>query len=195
MSRNLKNLLCCVLALAFVACTFVCVFADSQGLLFSEESVTAEDVTVVEDATNEAEEVVSTPAADETTTVAAEEDSAPVADETTTVADETTTVAAEDDSTPAEEATDAEDVSTPAEDESETPVTPVKLGDVNGDDQITAADARLALRISAKIDVPSEIEAFCADVTGDAKVEAKDARRILRVSAKLDSEADFGKDI
>ena len=62
------------------------------------------------------------------------------------------------------------------------------LGDANGDGKITAADARIALRISAKLD---KIEDFnlplaALDVTGDKKLTAADARKILRISAKLE---------
>ncbi len=62
------------------------------------------------------------------------------------------------------------------------------VGDVNGDGRITAADARLLLRISAKLDKSEDynlpLEAF--DVTGDSKITAADARRILRIAAKLE---------
>ena len=60
-------------------------------------------------------------------------------------------------------------------------------GDVNGDGQITAADARLVLRASAKLEVLTENEKLAADVVKDNNITAADARLILRVSAKLDS--------
>ena len=59
-------------------------------------------------------------------------------------------------------------------------------GDINNDGKITAMDARLALRISAKLDEASEIMMQIADFNGDGKVTAMDARLILRKSAKLD---------
>ncbi len=64
-----------------------------------------------------------------------------------------------------------------------------KVGDANGDGKITAADARITLRISAKLD---KIENYnlplsVFDATGDNKLTAADARKILRVSAKLES--------
>lgn len=68
------------------------------------------------------------------------------------------------------------------------------LGDVNLDKQITAADARLALRISAGLeDMPSEDSAVFqnADVNGDNVITAADARIILRVTAGLSSFKDF----
>ena len=58
-------------------------------------------------------------------------------------------------------------------------------GDVDGDGHILARDARLALRVSAKLVTP-DAEAFrAADVDGDGQILAKDARQILRFSAKL----------
>ena len=59
-------------------------------------------------------------------------------------------------------------------------------GDINNDGKITAMDARLALRISAKLDESSEIQMKIADFNGDGKVTAMDARLILRKAAKLD---------
>lgn len=64
---------------------------------------------------------------------------------------------------------------------------PVTLGDVNGDGNINASDARLALRISAKLDAPTEAQSKAADINGDGKVNASDARIILRVAAKLET--------
>lgn len=67
------------------------------------------------------------------------------------------------------------------------PVTNVMLGDVTGDGKITAADARLVLRVSAKLESLEDAKFKAGDVTGDNKITAADARKILRVSAKLDS--------
>ena len=60
------------------------------------------------------------------------------------------------------------------------------IGDINGDDKITASDARLALRFSANLENPTEQQKKAADVNNDGKVNAIDARMILRVSAGLD---------
>lgn len=61
-------------------------------------------------------------------------------------------------------------------------------GDANGDGKITAADARIILRIASKLekieDYNLPLEAF--DVTGDSKLTAADARKALRISAKLE---------
>ena len=62
------------------------------------------------------------------------------------------------------------------------------LGDANGDGKITAADARIALRISAKVDSLEKynLTAEVLDVTGDGKLTAADARKILRIAAKIE---------
>ena len=181
MSKNLKTLLCCILSLVFVAGTIVAVFADSNDLFAAEaESVTAEDVTA-EDVTAEVEVEV-----DESTTKAPETTTEAEVDESTTAAevDESTTAKADDETSTKPVAGDDDDSKK------------LRLGDVNFDGVINAADARIALRISAKLhENPTADELYVADVTGDGFVHARDARRILRVSAQLDKEADFGKDI
>lgn len=58
-------------------------------------------------------------------------------------------------------------------------------GDVNGDGEITASDARLALRAGAQLASLGEKEFLAADVNGDKRITAKDARSILRYSAKI----------
>lgn len=71
-------------------------------------------------------------------------------------------------------------------DESSENTTSYAMGDVNGDNKITAADARLVLRVSAKLEKLSQEAMAVADATKDNKITAADARLILRVSAKLD---------
>ena len=61
----------------------------------------------------------------------------------------------------------------------------VLMGDVNFDGKVTAADARLALRVSAKMDTVTDIQTIAADVDFNSKITAADARLILRVSAKM----------
>ena len=62
------------------------------------------------------------------------------------------------------------------------------IGDANADGQITAADARIILRISAKLEKPENynvsFEVF--DITKDGNINAADARKALRISAKLE---------
>ena len=56
-------------------------------------------------------------------------------------------------------------------------------GDVNNDGNVTAADARIILRCSAKLEVLSGQAAENADVDGDGDTDAADARAALRKSA------------
>lgn len=58
--------------------------------------------------------------------------------------------------------------------------------DVDGDGKITAFDARLALRFSAKLINFNEEQQTAADVDRDGIVTASDARRILRISVGLE---------
>lgn len=62
---------------------------------------------------------------------------------------------------------------------------PVIKGDVNGDGKVAAADAREALRASAKLEKLSDTEIKAADMNNDGKVTASDAREILREAAQL----------
>ncbi len=60
------------------------------------------------------------------------------------------------------------------------------LGDADLDGRVTAKDARLALRASAKLHTLTPTGFRAADLDGNGRVTAGEARRILRVSAKLD---------
>ena len=60
-------------------------------------------------------------------------------------------------------------------------------GDVDGNGKITASDARIILRASAKLDSISAEQEAIADVNGDSKITAADARKVLRMSARLES--------
>ena len=55
----------------------------------------------------------------------------------------------------------------------------------SADDKISAADARLALRLAAKLDSSTRELDVIADVDKNGAVNASDARSILRVTAKL----------
>lgn len=61
------------------------------------------------------------------------------------------------------------------------------LGDVNSDGRVNAADARITLRVAARIDKADDIALLAANCDGKANVTASDARIILRVSARLQS--------
>lgn len=62
-----------------------------------------------------------------------------------------------------------------------------KLGDLDFDNNVTALDARIALRVSAKLAEISDDRVKYSDIDGDGKISAGDARKILRISAKLDA--------
>ena len=77
----------------------------------------------------------------------------------------------------------------PSEKPSE-PVIPVahKLGDVNNDGRVSAADARLALRQAVGLEnyAADSAEFKAADVDANGKVTAYDARMILRCAVGLE---------
>ncbi len=58
--------------------------------------------------------------------------------------------------------------------------------DIDCDGEVTAADARLALRHSAQLETLSGVAYSAADVDGVQGITASDARLILRKAAKLD---------
>lgn len=62
----------------------------------------------------------------------------------------------------------------------------VVRGDVDLNGKVNAADARLALRKSAKLESLSDEQIRNADVNGDSLVTSTDARLILRFSAGID---------
>ena len=66
------------------------------------------------------------------------------------------------------------------------PSSALLLGDVDGDGEVFAGDAREILRYSAKLPVSDGFDPAAADVNGDKQILANDARLALRMSAKLD---------
>ena len=62
---------------------------------------------------------------------------------------------------------------------------PVMKGDMDGDGEITVADALRALRIAAKLAEETPEAVAVGDVDGDAEITVADALKILRVAAKL----------
>ena len=64
-------------------------------------------------------------------------------------------------------------------------VDPIQKGDVNGDGKVTSADAREALRASAKLETLTDKQKQTADVNGDGKITAADAREILKDAARI----------
>ena len=69
-------------------------------------------------------------------------------------------------------------------DPEEPPVAGVK-GDMDGDGEITVADALKALRIAAKLVQPTDQDMQLGDIDGDGEITVADALKILRVAAKL----------
>lgn len=63
--------------------------------------------------------------------------------------------------------------------------TKIIMGDLTGDGQATASDARKVLRIAATLDPEDGVHMLSADADGNGSLTASDARTILRVSAGL----------
>ncbi len=61
-----------------------------------------------------------------------------------------------------------------------------RLGDLNKDGEITALDARLCLRVSAKLDKLNYKDSQIADVNDDNNITSADARMILRCSSQIE---------
>lgn len=59
-------------------------------------------------------------------------------------------------------------------------------GDLNGDNKITAQDARICLRAAAQLETLDKNQLYAADVFGTGEIISANARKILRVSANLD---------
>lgn len=59
-------------------------------------------------------------------------------------------------------------------------------GDMDSNGEITAADARTALRIAASLEPATDEMRAVADINNDGQVTAADARTILRISAGLE---------
>lgn len=59
-------------------------------------------------------------------------------------------------------------------------------GDVDGSGKVTASDARIILRVAAKMDTISDDKVIFADANRDGRITAADARTVLRMAAKLE---------
>ncbi len=78
-------------------------------------------------------------------------------------------------------------------------VLPVRAGDIvpgdlSGDREVTAEDARLALRASVGLEELSDDAFLAGDIDGDNEVTAADARGILRAAVGLEPLPDEGTD-
>ena len=59
-------------------------------------------------------------------------------------------------------------------------------GDVDGSGKVTASDARIILRVAAKMETIDDDKTIYADANRDGKITAADARTVLRIAAKLE---------
>lgn len=87
---------------------------------------------------------------------------------------------------PEDPTTKPEDPTTKPEDP---PVGDYVKGDADGNGKVTATDARLTLRMSARLEPAPEAGSVAflrIDVDGNGKITATDARKILRVSTRLE---------
>lgn len=64
----------------------------------------------------------------------------------------------------------------------------IRYGDIDNDGNVSAGDARIALRVSVGLETISEAQLQAADIDGDHAVTAGDARLILRYSVGLTSD-------
>ena len=62
-----------------------------------------------------------------------------------------------------------------------------RRGDADGDDKITANDARTALRVAVSLDTVSDETKTLIDIDGNGEISAGDARSILRAAVGLES--------
>ncbi len=60
-----------------------------------------------------------------------------------------------------------------------------KMGDLNGDENVTAADALVALQVAAKLTEETDAYHTYGDMNGDGSITAADALVMLQIAAKL----------
>lgn len=100
---------------------------------------------------------------------------------------EASTEATTETTVPSTEPTTEPTTETSSETSTNPPEVQIMPGDINGDNNVNASDARLALRFSAKLATPTEMQFKAADVNGDNQITASDARKILRAAAKIET--------
>ncbi len=66
------------------------------------------------------------------------------------------------------------------------------MGDLDGNGKVTAEDARIALRIAARLQNATKYQMQVGDLNKDGKITAGEARLILRFVAKLDAVLQVG---
>ncbi len=62
----------------------------------------------------------------------------------------------------------------------------LQLGDVTGDGAVTAADARIALRIAVELEKTDAVSRCAGDIDNDGAITARDARLALRIAVDLE---------
>lgn len=67
-------------------------------------------------------------------------------------------------------------------------------GDLDGDGLVTTSDARMALRIAARLETPAGLQLEAGDLDGDGQISTSEARMLLRVAAHLDALPNVGKE-
>ena len=72
-------------------------------------------------------------------------------------------------------------------------VTPENIGDINGDGEITSADARLALRAAVGLEEYEGFTADVADANRDGEITSADARLLLRAAVGLEDPVNWFK--
>lgn len=78
------------------------------------------------------------------------------------------------------------EVQEPTTSEPDEPDTDALPGDVDDDGQVTASDARIALRASVGLEALPSGRKAVADMDSDGEITASDARKILRIAVGLD---------
>lgn len=68
-----------------------------------------------------------------------------------------------------------------------TVVSDASIGDIDKNGKVNSSDARLALRISLKLENATDEQIFLGDINKDGKLTTIDARKILRCALKLES--------
>ena len=130
------------------------------------------------------------PTTEPTTTPTTEPTTIPAAEpETTTAPENTTAPATEPETTlPPAPATEPETTTQPAtEPTTQTAPAPAqRMGDVDADGEITAADARLVLRAAVGLEDFTAAQKALADPDADGEITAADARLVLRAAVGLE---------
>lgn len=68
----------------------------------------------------------------------------------------------------------------------------ISIGDADGDNRVTDADARLLMRMAVGLDeIPENLAKYCIDMDHDGEITVNDARLAMRTAVGLDRESKF----